>query len=197
MKAKSTIIMLAALMCGCKTSFGEQQSSSGIKRAEIPALNTIDGFSVEQHDIAKRLQRDNDPNSIKWIYCFGHTGQPVFTSTVRGKVTSGGKRLEPSTVHVGNEGGSHVYGAAVSVGGQTYLTQEIMQADGTYGASNPYIYWFDEADNYFQWSGPYLVSSVPVRLQTPILNLRDIDQEELNYGKQVETELKKSQGEPQ
>jgi hypothetical protein len=60
-----------------------------------------DGLTVEQRNIRDRLKIDNLPGSIKHLYVISaYSGQVLLYSTVRGKITSGGKRLTPSMVAV-------------------------------------------------------------------------------------------------
>jgi hypothetical protein len=139
--------------------------------------------SVERDNINARLKLANDPNQIMWIYCLSDVGNVLLSSPARGKVTSSTKRLEPRKMY--NGGWTMGY-----VGGESYSTDEIMGADGTYGDSDPYVYWFTPEGQYFQWSGKYIASNVPLKLDRPVLNVRDIDQQELTRGKRAEEALK-------
>jgi hypothetical protein len=73
---------------------------------------------------------------------------------LKGKVTSSGKRLSPYSVAAGAGGGGAAnldhYGIPVSVGGRKYRTTEVLQDDGTYGSSMPYLYWWDTNGVYRQ-----------------------------------------------
>ena len=145
--------------------------------------------SVERDSINKRLQLANDPTQIMWLYALSDVGTVVMNSPVVGKVSSSGKRLEPKTGTYLNSDGC-AQGTLAYVAGEPYCTQEIMGADGTYGDSDSYIYWFTPEGQYFQWSGKYIVSNAPLKIEKPILNVRDIDRQELERGKRAEEALK-------
>jgi hypothetical protein len=74
----------------------------------------------------------------------------ILYSTVKGKVTSGGKRLTPTSVLASDPYQGATHGINVPIGGNSYLTSEVLQDDGTYGASGDYIYWWDVRGSYRQ-----------------------------------------------
>jgi hypothetical protein len=140
--------------------------------------------SVERDNINARLNLGNNPNQIMWVYCFSDMGNVMLSSVAKGKVTSSTKRLEPRKMY--NGGMTTGY-----VGKEAYNTDEIMGADGTYGDSDPYVFWFTPEGQYIQWgSRNYVVSSVPLKLEKPVFNTRDIDYTELARGKKAEEALK-------
>ena len=123
----------------------------------------------------------NDPTQIMWIYCLSDMGSLVLSSPVVGKVSSSSKRLEPA-----KETGYD----CIALNGNRYCTDEIMSADGTYGSSDPYVYWFTPEGQYFQWNGDYIVSSVPIKVDRPTFHVRDIDAQELLKAKKAQETLK-------
>jgi len=120
-------------------------------------------------------------------------GNVLFMDIAKGKVTSSTKRLEPVQGSDGN------YGVTYRSGDRSVYTQELMQIDGTYGSSDPYVFWFSPEGVYRQWNGKYLTSSVPVKLKEPVMNFNDIDRDleqraktaydALKEGKQVNDKL--------
>ncbi|MDX1987079.1 MAG: hypothetical protein SFV17_10380 [Candidatus Obscuribacter sp.] len=153
----ATMVAAACLLLtGCST-FDQPppQSSSGVQKATLQvAVNPKTGRTSEQDNIAGRYERDNQPGSIKHFYVIApKSGTVILYSTVQGKVTSGGKRLTPrSTIEEYDcgEDCTAYEGQRVLIGGSQYLTTEIMQDDGTYGTSVPYLYWFDAQGRYHQ-----------------------------------------------
>ena len=111
----------------------------------------IDGLTTEQMNIKKRLEVDNTPGAIKHVYIISaFSGDVIVYSTAVGKVTSSGKRLSPYSVLTanGSSGNQHSHGytpkgTPVNIGGQQHLTNEVLQDDGTYGSSIPYLFWTD------------------------------------------------------
>lgn len=59
--------------------------------------------------------------------------------------------------------------------GQTFLTDEVPDENGTYGSSMAYLYWFDQNDSYQQLyiSGGTSVhiSDHPIRIREQVLQL--------------------------
>lgn len=125
---------------------------------------------VERQNIANRQELFDNPAQVSWIYCLAQNGQIVFYGPVQGKVTSSGKRLEPKSLS-GPSGDYYTRGTLEFDG---KWTTERIQADGTFGDSDQYVYWFDPAGNYFQWSGPYFLTSVPIKIDNAVLNVRDV-----------------------
>ena len=129
-------------------------SSSGVKEARTKVKTDSSGRTVEQENIIKRLKTDNTPGSIKHLYIISPaSGQCLLYSTVMGKVTSSSKRLTPTTVAAGQnygDGWTRKYGVQVNIGGNEYMTNEVLQDDGTYGDSIRYLYWFDSRGVYHQ-----------------------------------------------
>lgn len=181
-KSRTSIGFLAALVLAlgaCDTN-STPVSTSGVHKATVHVDTQSDGRTVEQQNVADRLKADNTPGSIKHLYVISaYSGQVILYSTVRGKVTSGSKRLSPSTVG-STSGGSCMY---VDVGGQSYCTSEVLGDDGAYGSSGDYIFWFDaETGGYHQHynSGGQIVhvSSVPLVVKGVIINISPVKGDE-------------------
>jgi hypothetical protein len=168
---KSFVILLLGLflLVGCKStpSDVDTRQQEATTRVEIPNIENY----VERHNIKKRQEIFDNPAQVSWIYCLAENGQVVFFGPVHGKVTSSGKRLEPKTLAgcVGDFCGS---GEAILFDGD--YTTERMQADGTFGSSDEYVYWFDPDGNYYQWGGNYFLTSVPIPIENTVLNIREV-----------------------
>jgi uncharacterized protein YcfL len=155
-KGASLTAVACFLLAGCSSlDQAPPQSSSGVERARVAV--TVDpktGRTSEQNNIIERYQRDNQPGSVKHFYVIApKSGAVILYSTVQGKVTSGGKRLTPrGTIdeYDCGEDCTRYEGQRVLIGGNQYVTTEIMQDDGTYGNSVPYLYWFDAQGRYHQ-----------------------------------------------
>jgi hypothetical protein len=116
--------------------------------------------NAEIDNIKRRLQLTSNPGQIGFVVLFNDAGQPIMYTGVKGKITSSRKRLT-ATDYVssgtrgeceGSCGGNNVVRAAAS-------------DEGTYGASDTYIYFWTTDDQYIQWSGRYLYSDKPIRLR--------------------------------
>jgi hypothetical protein len=172
------LVTIASVQIGCERQpAGTPLSASGISKAAVTVATGSDGLTVEQRNIKERVKRDNEPGSIKHLYVLSpFTGDVLLYSTVKGKVTSSGKRLTPKSVAV--EALHYIEehnGFPVQFGNDLKLTGEVLQDDGTYGDSSEYSYWFDAAGNYYQFpmSGgcAMIISDRPIRFGKVIHNL--------------------------
>lgn len=156
MNKKIGIVLVVCLLFvsffGCITN--DRVSSAGVQQVEP---DKIIG-SVEQDNIKARLNIVNNPATTMWFYGLSDNGEIIFKSTVKGKVTSSEKRLEPITQHTEWQGNS----------------PELIQADGTYGSSDLYVFWFDYSGNYFQWNGKYVLTTKPLNINTPTINFQEV-----------------------
>ncbi len=164
---------------------GTPQSASGVSKIDVKVQTDLNGRTLEQNNVAKRLDIDNKAGSIKHLYIISaYSGQVMIYSTVKGKVTSSGKRLTPSSID-GNSGypadgnvetqSSMFYNNRVTIGTNSYVTNEVLGDDGTYGSSVEYLYWFDSKDIYHQQyvTGGMVVhvSDQPLAVKSVILNM--------------------------
>ncbi len=133
----------------------------------IPQLEN----SLERTNISNRLKLYSDPAKISYIYLTSY-GKVMAFYTVKGKVTSGAKRMTPQTLAVDGCGGI----AGVGIDNQCTGSYQVEQPelDGTYGASNPYIYFWTTENAYVQWNGEYMLSDQPLKLTTTPELVRDI-----------------------
>jgi len=156
------------------------QSASGVSKAEVKVPIGADGLTAEQRNVKERLLEDNKPGAIKHLYVISpYSGQVILYSTVKGKVTSGGKRLTPTSVVTScPENSNRCQGFLVSMGDRDQVTNEVLQDDGTYGSSGEYLYWWDVRGAYHQHyltggqiitisDQPLPVKSVTINIENP------------------------------
>lgn len=175
-KSRSLIGLLATIaisLCACNET-STPVSTSGVHKSTVHVPTQPDGRTVEQENIANRLLADNTPGSIKHLYVISaYSGQVIIYSTVKGKVTSGSKRLSPTSAGSSSGGTTCM---TVDIGGTNYCTTEVLGDDGAYGSSGDYIFWFDaEKNGYHQhyMSGGQIVhiSSEPMAVKNVIINI--------------------------
>lgn len=181
-KAVSILVLAIASLCLMATGDCDSppaKSASGVTKADVQVPVGADGLTTEQRNVRTRLLEDNKPGSIKHLYVISpYSGQVILYSTVKGKVTSGGKRLTPSLVSGYNEGSSHYGGFGVNIGGEQQTTMEVLADDGTYGNSGDYLYWWDVRGAYHQHyltggqiitisDQPLPVKSVTINIENP------------------------------
>lgn len=119
----------------------------------IPQLNN----SLERENISKRLELFSDPNKVSYIYLISY-GKVMAFYTVKGKITSGQKRLT-ATDRIVDDGD---YSTS-----DTKKVVEAPELDGTFGQSSPYIFFWTTDGTYVQWNGEYMMADQPLQLATP------------------------------
>lgn len=147
MKTKIISIILAGFVLSSCEEQVTTTASGGVSKKTVNVKTDSNGWTVEQKNIAERLERDNIAGAIKHLYIISpYSGQVILYSTVKGKVTSSGKRLTPNTV-----------------------------TEGAYGTSCEYIYWFSSKGAYhshFFTGGQIIhVSDQPLPVKNITINL--------------------------
>jgi len=157
------------------------QSASGVRKADVQVPVGADGFTAEQRNVRNRLVEDNKPGSIKHLYVISpYSGQVILYSTVKGKVTSGSKRLTPSNVTTYRDNTNSYGGFTVGIGGQNQNTTEVLGDDGAYGSSGEYLYWWDVRGAYHQHylTGGQIItiSDQPLPVKSVTINIEKTDE---------------------
>lgn len=129
-----------------------------------------------------------------WIHLIALDGKIIRRMPVRNKVTSSGKRLEPTTAAPYNEG------YPLAGDGENSRTNELIQPDGTFGSSDPYIFWFDSMGRYHQYGTAggigYLLTDYPIDLENPmdrVTGLYNVQKEAAAWQKEQEAQLVKQE----
>jgi hypothetical protein len=178
-----TALATSADVDGCDNN-STAVSSSGVSKATVKVPVGSDGLTVEQRNIGDRLKKDNEPGAIKHLYVISSfSGDVLIYSTVKGKVTSGSKRLTPSQVTGYGYNGSYYGGFGVDIGDQTKNTNEVLADDGSYGSSGDYLFWFDARGVYHQQYASSCIihiSDQPLPIKHIVLNM------EIGVGEQAE-----------
>ena len=165
----------------------EKARAKSVKNVMEATKTPVLEISLDRENIAKRIARSNDANHIQWMYLFSDTGAVIERFAVRGKVTSGGKRLNSKHGYKrvrGDCGGQHG-------GCNRDLKVELPDEMGTYGSSAPYIFWFDLDDTLVQTSLKYIVLDKPVNIKGGVLKVSDVDAKELREKRKLEEYFRK------
>jgi len=169
----ATVLAAGLLATGCDDA-GQSQSISGAKAIIASVPKDAEGKTAEQRNIEGRLELEK-PGAVKHLYVISpNSGDVILYSTVKGKVTSAGKKLMPSDAYKGDESWTGVFDL-----GDGWKTSSRPNEDGTFGqagtAAHMYVYWFDVRNNYHQHylTGGQIVhiSDVPMAFPKIILNL--------------------------
>lgn len=133
-------------LTGCLDESNKSRESDKAKAA-ANSISFTENAEIE--NIKRRLELTSSVNKIGYIVLFNDAGQPILYTAVKGKVTSGGKRLTPEDT--------------VTTGGQV---RKAASDEGTFGSNtSSYVYFWDSRGVYHQWSGQYLYSDQPIRLR--------------------------------
>ena len=150
-----SIAFLTVALSGCVDEQSKSRKVTESQKAEKRAANIKFTENAEIENIEKRLKLTSDPGLIGYVVLLNEMGLPILYTGVTGKITSGGKRLTSDQRMVRGKGGSG------------YTKDFVMKApsdEGTWGSSNPYVYFWDTNGRYYQWNRGYLYSDNPIRL---------------------------------
>jgi hypothetical protein len=154
----TSALFLAA--CDVNSQPNPVKSTQAQKAAE--AANSIQfSENAEIDNIKARLELTSNPGQIGFVLLLNEMGKPVMYTSVKGKITSGAKRLTPPQEV-----------RCLEVAGQVGCSQQMVDSpsdEGTYGSSNPYIFFWTVDGQYIQWSGKYLYSDKPFRIEDPTI----------------------------
>jgi hypothetical protein len=142
------LALITALLAGCNYDDPKHVQSQKAEQA-AQAINFSENAEID--NIKHRLELTNKPGAIGYIVLLNQMGQPIAYDTVKGKITSSGKRLTKPFDETVN-------------GIRTAPSDE-----GTWGSSDSYLYYWTVNGVYRQWSGLYLYSDQPIRLSQPTL----------------------------
>jgi hypothetical protein len=160
-----SIAAVAALSLALASCGEEKLTQRDIqaKQAEERANSLTFSDNAEIDNIERRIRLTSQPGLIGYIVLLNEAGQPIFYGSVEGKVSSSGKRLNPPDKMRRYEAGAVI---STSVG-------PAPSDEGTWGSSDPYIYFWTSDGQYMQWNGRYLYSNSPIRLSVEplIVNL--------------------------
>lgn len=156
-------IVLVAASCNADLPKEQTQVQNNqdklVNAVPIPELNN----SLERANISKRLKAFDDPNKVSYIYLVSF-GRVMSFYTIKGKVTSSTKRLTSNQKQVED----------ASFNEKGNLVMEAPSLDGTYGASDNYIFFWTTDGVYVQWSGEYMEVDQPLKLSTQPELVREI-----------------------
>lgn len=148
----------AVVLAACEPSAPPPPSNrTEQSRAAAEAAQSVRySGNAEIANIRRRLELTSNPNLLGFIVLFNDAGQPIRYDAVRGKVTSGSKRLtEPDRLITAGNGNA----------GTNMAVRQAPSDEGTWGSSTPYIYYWTVNGEYVQWDGRYMYSTHPIRLR--------------------------------
>ena len=146
-----------AALTACEPSQKDLQAQRALQ-----AANSIDfDENAEIDNIKTRFELTSNPGALGYVLLLNESGQPILYVSVKGKITSSGKRLTSPVDCGGGDCGPWA-----------------PSDEGTFGSSDPYIYFWSMSGQYYQWNGKYLYSDKPFRISVEPLVI-DVKAEEV------------------
>lgn len=141
---------------GCDGAAAPASTKQAESQKAADAANSITFVeNAEIDNIKRRLQETSSPGKIGFIMLLNDAGQPIMYASVKGKLTSSGKRLTAPVRKLRWDCGANICDH-----------ESPAPADeGTWGHSDNYVYFWTVDGQYYQWSGQYLYSDKPFRLK--------------------------------
>lgn len=132
----------------------QKQIQSQKAKEAAESINFSENSEID--NIKKRLELTSNPGALGYVVLLNEMGQPIVYTSVVGKVTSSSKRLtSPWQVYDMCRNGVSIDCLTVT---------DAPSDEGTWGSSSPYVYFWSQTGQYYQWSGQYLYSDKPLRL---------------------------------
>lgn len=152
MKRLNLSLIAAVFLLGCEPSNPTSKDEQS-RRAQAAANSIRFTENAEIENIKRRLELTSSSTKLSFIVLFNQAGAPILYEGVKGKVTSGNKRLTPPMREWATNGqGANPLGPAPS-------------DEGTWGSSGEYVFYWNTEGTYRQWNGPYFLSDQPIRLR--------------------------------
>ena len=173
----SIILLFVFLLSGCEW---EEKSGSEQDVANTrAAANTIQGNQATPTDLDYSLERYNLIRRAYWVngqrerantlpceverplgYIVLFSGNAVVGNfVVDGKVSSLNSYLTPDSEYY-----------EIAVGAGVYYNRWLADVDGTYGQNDSGIFFFTTDGKYIEWSGDYLYSDIPFKVDNPVVS---------------------------
>lgn len=144
----AAMLGLSLALTGCSW---DDRANERIKEQNT---TTIKGDSLEKSNLREKLERENDPSAVRYVYLMNF-GQIVGYYVIKGKVSSAGSQIAPEM-----EVDYHSYGNVVL---------DSKQDDGTYGQGDPGIFFFTADGTMVSTSLDYVESDAPMPIDVPRL----------------------------
>lgn len=151
--AFAAVLSLAA--CDMSPSTADKSTAARNDKANSVVLCGEPNQSTECKNLAEKLKRDNNPNSITYVYLFSF-GQPIGYFVAKGKVSSTQSQMGPmdQTTKVCN----------YATTAECYTLAEAPGDDGSFGPNESGIFFFTADGKMIRWNDVYLQVDAPLDL---------------------------------
>ena len=149
MKRLLLVLALALSLTACNDEPTAKATQSAKAQEAANSISFTENAEID--NIKRRLELTSSPALAGYVLLLNEMGQPIMYSTVKGKITSGAKRLTAPDRY--------------SAQGTNGFIRSAPSDEGTYGTSGEYIFFWNAQDQYVQWNGKYLYSDKPIRVK--------------------------------
>jgi len=161
---------------GSKEDISRTKEAANELQANQPTPTDIE-YSLERYNLIRRAYWVNGQREkadalpcevakpLGYVVLLTEGGSVVGRFTVDGKVSSLNSFLTPGSV-------DSTYGN--SSGGYTTITSEMADIDGSYGENDNGIFFFTPDGKYVEWSGIYLYSDIPFKVDSPVIEYTEV-----------------------
>lgn len=154
MKKLIGLLVIVFVVVGCNEKQSKKPKKVTQSQKASEAANSITFTeNAEIDNIKARLELTSNPGLTGFVLLMNEAGQPIMYTGVKGKITSGSKRLTKGQRLVKGDRGNS-YG---------HFVMKTPSDEGTWGSSSPYVYFWTTNGQYIQWNGKYLYSDKPFR----------------------------------
>jgi hypothetical protein len=148
--AATAAVALAITLAGCT----QTDENKAYDERKALAKEYDRDTSLELTNLEEKRKREDDPNAIRYLYLMNF-GEVVGYYVTKGKVSSSGSQIAPETELVSRWSEGFVVESA--------------KDDGSYGASDPGIFFFTSDGVMVETSLDYIQSDAPLAIDVPRL----------------------------
>jgi len=159
--AVALVAAFALTACTEESDASQKAKQDREEKASTVILCGAPNDSLECKNLKEREKRNSDPSKIQYVYLYNFDGSIKGYFTVKGKVSSTQSQMAPMDVLVDgcNRSGEDCPQAMEAAGD-----------DGSFGPNESGIFFFTTEGVMVTYSGDYLLSDAPLKLDVRKLN---------------------------
>jgi hypothetical protein len=155
------VVFLTASSCDSESDSSEAARADREAKAASVVLCGAANDSLECKNLAEREKRNSDPSKIQYVYLYNFDGSIKGYFTIKGKVSSTQSQMGPMDILVDG---------CTRAGEDCPQPMEAAGDDGSFGPNESGIFFFTTEGIMVTYSGDYLLSDAPLKLEVKKLN---------------------------
>ena len=161
---------------GSRNDINKTQNAANTLQSNQATPTDID-YSLERYNLIRRAYWVNGQREkantlpcevekpLGYIVLFTESGAIVGSFVVDGKVSSLNSFLTPDSEYY-----------EYSAGEYSTKNNWLADVDGSYGENDNGIFFFSVQGNYYEWTGTYLYTDVPMSIDEPVIKFEEVTQ---------------------